>query len=123
MTMSSESEGDEPRSNGGNGSHFEPPSHHVTPNRPFMQVAPGMMMGQTDAASGNAADNSTDGSTPNVPSVFRKSGNPTSRYGRMATMVLNALWHCQGPAISKVYAGQYFDPMTLVSQMSYTGHC
>ena len=46
--MSSESEGDEPRPNGGNGSHFEPHNCHVTSNQPFMQVAPGMMMGQTN---------------------------------------------------------------------------
>ena len=48
--MSSESKGDERCSNGGNGSHFEPPSHHVTPIAPLTQVAPGMMMGQTNVS-------------------------------------------------------------------------
>ena len=52
VTMSSESEGDERCSNGGNGSHFEPPSHHVTPITPYYktQVAPDMMMGQTNVS-------------------------------------------------------------------------
>ena len=50
VTMSSESEGDEHCSNGRNGSHFEPPSHHVTPIAPLTQVAPGMMMGQTNVS-------------------------------------------------------------------------
>ena len=97
MTMSTESEGDEPRSNGGNGSHFEPHDHHVTPNRPFMQVAPGMMMGQTNVSMQPVGmqQSTVQATVPQMFPVFP--GNPgTLPQGTEAEwprMVLNALWH------------------------------
>ena len=111
MTMSTESEGDEPRSNGGNGSHFEPHDHHVTPNRPFMQVAPGMMMGQTNVSMQPVGmqQSTVQATVPQMFPVFP--GNPgTLPQGTEAEwprMVLNALWHYQGPVIRKVYKGQH----------------
>ena len=101
VTMSSESEGDEPGSNSGNGSHFEPHSHHVTPITPLTQVAPGMMMGQTNVSMQSVGmPQSTvqtavpqmfpvfpgnPGGFPETQEVSRKPRSPTSRYeGRMA---------------------------------------
>ena len=105
VTMSSESEGDEPGSNSGNGSHFEPHSHHVTPITPLTQVAPGMMMGQTNVSmqSVGMPQSTVQTAVPQMFPVFP--GNPGALPQGMKAgwpyLVLNALWHYHNPAITR----------------------
>ena len=99
VTMSSESEGDEHCSNSGNGSQFEPHSHHVTPITPLTQVAPGMMMGQTNVSiqSMGMPQSTVQTAGPQMFPVFPRNPGalPQGTKAGWPYLVLNAVW--QGP--------------------------